>query len=368
MAALKQIVDTELQSINSTYIVLNQDFCIKEVYQDNLGIFSSKNELLGEPVKKVIKKEYLELVIKIENAKKNKKLSFLKVITKQNNEYEVEILPFENFLLVLIKEKLINTNFMINNLNDKNQELETKYHQVLVGLKDSDLANTEKTDLLLLLCHEFRTPLNIINGYLQILLSNSQQSLTKDQQKYLSKITNASKQLEMIMNDALDFVKVNKGKLRVKTEYIDINDLIEDCIQAQSIEACAKNIKITHQNEESNVLIYSDKKRLTQVLMNILSNAVKYTNEGGYIQINSLRNEQRLLIEVIDTGVGIQAKELAYIFSPYYRSSSTDSMSTGFGIGLFLVKQVLTELGGLVHVSSELGVGSRFIIELPIEN
>lgn len=369
MVAMKQILEIETQLVRSTYIVLNIDLYIQEIYQDNIGLFSyGSGNLVGKKLNHVIGEKFLELAFKIEAVRSRKIPSLYKVITEQNDEYEVEILPFERYLLLLVKDRLTETNLMINKIYDKNKELEIKYNEVFEKLELSYISNREKTDLLLLLCHEFRTPLNIINGYLQLLLPNSEKTLSKEQQNHLSKINKASKQLEMIVSDALDFVKLKKNKLSIDIEYIDINNLIGDCIQAQSLEASEKNIEITHKDEETNVLIYSDKKRLTQVLMNILSNAVKYTNEGGYIQINSIRNEQRLLIEIIDTGVGIQAKELAYIFSPYYRSSSTDSMSSGFGIGLSLVKQVLTELGGLVHVSSEVGIGSRFIIELPTEH
>lgn len=362
MTAMKQIVEIEQQFLRVTYMMLNQDLCIQEVYLDQIGLFHSSNIVLqGRHIETVINKEYLELVSIIEVERSEKTPSLYKLSTELNDEYEVEILPFGKNIIVFFKCR-INENI----INETDKELESKYNKLSSAKELADRANREKTDLLLLLGHEVRTPLNSINGFLQLLMSNSEQLFTKDQQNRLLKIRNASKQIEEIMNDALDFVRLNQIKMRVKTENIDIYGLIEDCIQAQSLESSVKNIKVIHQKGDTKVSILSDSNRLTQVLMNILSNAVKYTNEGGYIHISSIKYEQKLLIEIIDSGVGIQEKELAFIFSPYYRSSSSDSMSTGIGIGLSLVKHILTELGGTIHVTSELGVGSRFIIELPI--
>jgi signal transduction histidine kinase len=366
MTVKKQIVKVERELLKFSYIIVNKDLYIEDVYQDEIGLFPiGISNLKGKPIEKVINKDYVDLVSKIGIEKSEESPVLYELLNELDVEYEVEVLPFGHNIMIFIKSKTNDKDKLVA-LTKKNKKLEAKYHELLLAKEHADRANREKTDLLLLLGHEFRNPLNSINGFLHLLMSNSEEPLTMDQQNRLSKIGNASKQLEMIMNDAIDFVRLDQVKLRVKTENIDVYGLIEDCIQAQSLDATAKNIKVIHQKGESNLSILSDSNRLTQVLMNVLSNAVKYTNEGGFIHVNSYKYAHRLLIEINDSGVGIHDNDLAFIFSPYYRSSSTDSMSTGLGIGLSLVKQILTELGGSIHVTSEVKVGSRFIIELPI--
>lgn len=367
MTVNKQIVKVEREMLKFSYIVVNQDLCIEDVFQDEIGLFpvDTKN-LKGERIEKVINKDYIDLVSKMEFEKKEEFPILYELLNELDVEYEIEFLPFGRNIMIFIKSKAKDDKEKLISLIKKNEKLEVKYQELLRAKEHADRANREKTDLLLLLGHEFRNPLNSINGFIHILMSNSEEPLTKNQQNRVSKIANASKQLEMIMNDAIDFLRLDQVKLRVKTENIDVYDLIEDCIQAQSLDAASKNIKVILQKKDSKLTILSDSNRLTQVLMNVLSNAVKYTNEGGYIHINSYKYSNRLLIEINDSGVGIHDNDLAFIFSPYYRSSSTDSMSSGQGIGLSLVKQILTELGGSIHVTSEVKVGSRFIIELPI--
>ncbi len=365
MTANKQIVKVDREMLKFSYIVVNQDLYIEDVYRDEIGLFPvGTNNLKGQRIEKVINKDYVDLVSKIEIEKRREFPSLYKLLNELDVEYEVEFLPFGHNIMIFIKSKAKDDKERLISLTKKNEKLEAEYQELLREKEHADRANREKTDLLFLLGHEFRNPLNSINGFIHILTSNYEEPLTKNQQNRVSKIANASKQLEMIMNDAIDFLRLDQVKLRVKMKNIDVYDLIEDCIQAQSLDAASKNIKVILQKKDSNLTILSDSNRLTQVLMNVLS--VKYTNDGGYIHINSYKYSNRLLIEINDSGVGIHDNDLAFIFSPYYRSSSTDSMSSGQGIGLSLVKQILTELGGSIHVTSEVKVGSRFIIELPI--
>ena len=368
MTVKKQILKVEREMLKFSCIIVNRDLCIEDVYQDEIGLFSIGTEKLkGKLIENVIHKEYIDLFSKIEIEKSGEAPVIYEVINEPDVEFEVEVLPFNHKLMIFIKSKSHEDREKLITLIHEKKKLEEKFLELSQAKEDADRTNQEKADLLLLLGHEFRNSLNSINGFIHILMSNSEDPLTLKQQTRLSKIGNASRQLEMIMNDAIDFVRLDQVKLRAKTEKIDVFGLIEDCIQSQSLDASVKDIKMIHQKGQSNLSILSDSKRLTQVLMNVLSNAVKYTNEGGCIHVNCYKYENRLVIEINDSGVGIHENDLAFIFSPYYRSSLTDSMSSGLGIGLSLVKQILTELGGSIRVRSEMKVGSRFIIELPME-
>ncbi|MCP3762105.1 GAF domain-containing sensor histidine kinase [Domibacillus sp. A3M-37] len=256
--------------------------------------------------------------------------------------------------------------FLITKLEEKNEALEYSNYELSIAKEESDQGNKAKTEFLLLMSHEFRTPLNAINGFIQILLSDLQNPLSEEQRNRLEKMRKASKQLQFMINDILDFVRYDIGTLNLEFDYMDINDIINDCIHSIISSANRKDINIYYHELNTNVLIYSDSKRVEQVIINLISNAVKYNTERGKVFIKSTIEDKNLIIEVKDTGVGISENELSLIFSPFYRSPSNFPSIEGTGIGLALVRKIVDKLGGDVSVISSVGKGSSFVVKIPI--
>ncbi len=258
--------------------------------------------------------------------------------------------------------------FLITELEDKNKALQCSNQELMLANEQSEKANKAKTDFLLLMSHEFRTPLNSIIGFNQILLSTKgPDAFTKAQRTYLEKMMMSSKQLQQMINDILDFVRHDSAKLTLETTEVDLNRIIEDCIREISPFAKIKRVTINNKKIKSDdIQIYTDEKRLRQVLRNLLSNAIKYNKKEGTVLVSSYTMDNLLIIKVSDTGTGIEEGELDQICKPFYRSPSNNPAISGSGIGLPLSKRIINELGGTLTVSSAKGEGSTFTISLPL--
>ncbi|WP_158674457.1 GAF domain-containing sensor histidine kinase [Lysinibacillus antri] len=258
--------------------------------------------------------------------------------------------------------------FLIANLKETNKALVATNQQLLIEKERADKANKAKTNFLLLMSHELRTPLNSIIGYNELLLTTPNSYLSNNQIKQLEKMLRASNQLKNMINDMLDFVRYDNVSLTFNLRKVDINALIEDCILDAAFFAKSKRVSVDFEvlMNNTDLYIYSDLKRLKQVVTNLLTNAIKYNKDNGNVRISTNVKESILTIEFHDTGKGIEEKELEDIFKPFYRSPSNNPTVEGSGIGLSLSKQIIHELGGSLTVSSKVNVGSTFKITLPL--
>ncbi|MDI7743568.1 GAF domain-containing sensor histidine kinase [Lysinibacillus fusiformis] len=258
--------------------------------------------------------------------------------------------------------------FLIAKLKETNRVLITTNQQLLTEKDRADKANNAKTNFLMLMSHELRTPLNSIMGYNQLLLTTSNSTLTNIQKEQLEKMFKASKTLNKMISDMLEYVRYDNVSLTFDIKKIDIKRLIGDCIQDVAFLAKSNKISIEYVDlfNNTDIGVYSDPQRLKQVINNLLTNAIKYNNSNGIVRIISNVINKDLIIEFHDTGKGIKEIELDEIFKPFYRSPSNNPTIEGSGIGLSLSKQIVNELGGSLTVTSLKDVGSTFTIKLQI--
>ncbi|MCB0212620.1 MAG: response regulator, partial [Anaerolineae bacterium] len=227
----------------------------------------------------------------------------------------------------------------------------------------SQQANQAKSMFLANMSHEVRTPLNAVIGMTNLLLDTK---LDGEQLDFVQTIRASSKTLLTVINDVLDFSKIESGKLELELIPFNLYQAVDHALDLVGLKACDKNLDlIYHIEKHVPVTLVSDVTRLRQILVNLLSNAVKFTERGEIVlSINAellTRNQYRLIFTVRDTGVGISQDKISQLFQPFSQADSSISRKYGgTGLGLVISKQLAEMMGGTLWVESELGRGSKF--------
>ena len=234
----------------------------------------------------------------------------------------------------------------------------------------AEKANRSKSDFLAMMSHELRTPLNAILGMAQILKTNQ---LSEEQTDQIDVIAQSGQNLLGLLNDLLDFAKLEVGKLSFKKDVLDIFNLVEKLREDMFPLALKKNLQLQlYIDKKIPKKIVGDAKRLRQILINLISNAIKFT-ERGYVNINidvirKVHNKVTLSFSVEDSGIGIAKQQLKTIFNRFQQIDSVYQRKyDGVGLGLSIVRELVKKMGGSVAVTSELGIGSQFTCMLPFE-
>jgi PAS domain S-box-containing protein len=241
--------------------------------------------------------------------------------------------------------------------------LEKGYLQELEARKEeAERLNRLKSEFLASMSHELRTPLHTIIGFSELLAEESEGPLNEEQRRFLGHIHRDSEHLLALINDVLDFSRIEAGGLDLRPEELPLGEVISEAASAIRPSADAKGIyMLTDADDQMRVL--ADRLRLRQVLYNLLSNAVKFTPTTGTISVSVApdRNERSIRITVSDTGIGIANEERVHIFDKFYQVGvTTGGVREGTGLGLAICKQLVEMHGGSIWVESEPGRGSRF--------
>jgi len=226
-------------------------------------------------------------------------------------------------------------------------------------------ANQIKSNFLSRMSHELRTPLNAILGFGQMLDLDSKE-FSDIQKMNVKEILEAGSHLLNLINEVLDLSKIESGKLDIKIEDVSITEVIKQCMSLLSVMIEASHLDIVDHVSDANYIVKADYIRLKQVLLNLLTNAVKYNSEYGCISLDSeVINSDRLRISVTDNGTGLNDDEVAKLFIPFERMNIENNVE-GTGIGLVITKHLIELMGGKIGVKSTPNKGSTFWIELPL--
>ncbi|AFZ32578.1 multi-sensor signal transduction histidine kinase [Gloeocapsa sp. PCC 7428] len=230
----------------------------------------------------------------------------------------------------------------------------------------SEAANRAKTEFLSNISHELRTPLTGILGFSSVLLEQVFGTLNSKQMQYLELISTAGKHLLELINDLLDLTKIEAAKEELQLEQVIIAEIANACISMLQERAQEQGLKLELQIAPNVTDCIADKRRLKQILVNLLTNAIKFT-ETGSVTLNIIQTPSETQFSVIDTGIGISQEDLAKLFQPFQQlDSGLDRKYEGTGLGLALSRKLAQLHNGDLTVESELGRGSRFTLHLPL--
>ncbi|MBU1372567.1 MAG: response regulator [Bacteroidetes bacterium] len=277
-----------------------------------------------------------------------------------------EIIVILNFITIIVIHDLFNNAFT-KNVEEK-INLNIQFENALV--KANEAANS-KTDFLSTMSHELRTPLNSVIGMTDLLLSNP---INEEQAETLKALKFSSTSLHSLINDILDFNKIGSDKLMLEAVKVNLNRLIKDICSGLNFQAKEKGIQLNFKVDERLHPIYviTDPTRLSQIIYNLVGNAIKFTSKGS-VQINLEvinHSEEKIKVKfsVIDTGLGIKEEDQERIFEVFKQASlSTTRNYGGTGLGLAIVKKLVEMLGSKIQLTSEIGIGSDFYFEVSFD-
>lgn len=250
-------------------------------------------------------------------------------------------------------------------VKERTLQLEEANKNLLHAKEHAEDADRLKSAFLATMSHELRTPLNSIIGFTGILLQGLAGPLNDEQEKQLGLVQYSARHLLDLINDVLDISKIEAGELKIAHEPVDISSSIKSVVKTMQPIAAEKGLQIiVNESEPAPGVIVGDKRRLEQVIMNLVSNAIKFT-ETGTISVSTRDLYDRVEISVEDTGIGITKEDLNTIFRPFHQiDTGTTRKHEGTGLGLSITKKLVELHGGDITVQSTIGGGSVFTIHL----
>ncbi|TAN42001.1 MAG: PAS domain S-box protein [Nitrospirae bacterium] len=271
-------------------------------------------------------------------------------------------------------------------LEDANQELQTVNRELLLRREEADAASKSKSDFLANMSHELRTPLNAILGFSEIMLADMAGPLTEKQKEFLGDISTSGSHLLSLITDILDLSKIEAGKLELELSSFSLKELVEGSLVMFKQKALKHAISVTTEIDDTITDITADMMKLKQIMVNLLSNAFKFTSDGGSISIRArtvgagpepalfpaeqpygVPQQEFIEITLADTGIGISQEDLLRLFQPFQQiETSLTRKYAGTGLGLSLCRRLVELHGGRIWAESEPGKGSSFVFTLPM--
>ena len=249
-------------------------------------------------------------------------------------------------------------------LGAANEQLQQEIAERRRAEEKADHANRAKSDFLSRMSHELRTPLNGILGFAQLL---EMESLPVDQEESVAQILKAGRHLLGLINEVLDISRIETGRLQLSLEPVPVGETLRGALDIVRPLAAQHGIALNAGAADERQHVLADRQRLQQVLLNLLANAVKYNRTGGTVAVSCEEIlGERLRILVRDTGHGISPDKLDRLFTPFDRLGAEGTGVEGTGLGLALSKHLVDVMGGTLDVTSQVGVGSTFAVELPL--
>ncbi|WP_406657419.1 PAS domain-containing sensor histidine kinase [Methanolobus sp. ZRKC2] len=257
-----------------------------------------------------------------------------------------------------------NVSLVIEHIRDMTER--KKVEQLAIDAKmAAEEANRTKSEFLANMSHELRTPLNSVIGFSEILLNEIFGPLNEKQKKHIGNISTSGKHLLSLINDILDLSKVEAGKMELNFEEFCLSILVGDVLAISGPLASKKNIVLSNEISAA-IMVTADKSKIRQIFYNLVSNAIKFTPDNGYVTVGADSCNGIVNVFVEDTGVGISPGDMDKLFQPFKQIDSFYTRNyDGTGLGLALVKNLIEMQGGTIQVESEIGKGSKFIFTIP---
>jgi PAS domain S-box-containing protein len=348
------------ESISDAVIVLDSDLRIVELNPAAQELFNLRpNAVIGSSFHAVFKPwvqlsdkalrthgYYREVVI--ENENEPMRWLHLFVSTLRNNTYE------NDGLIITLRD--------VTSIKENESAL-------AIARDEAMRANSFKSQLLANVSHELRTPLGIILGYTDLIVRKSYGDLTDKQVNILGRIKDSTQYLDGLVSELLDQAQLDSGKLQLSQRSFEPREVLGSTCNQLSVLAEAKNLDFnaTIANDMP-VAIFGDSQRLKQILVNLISNAIKFTEIGGItVEIGVMPSQTDWMMRVTDTGPGIPAESLTTIFEPFKQlADANKALRKGYGLGLSISRQLIRLMGGSISIESTIGKGTTFTVVLPL--
>jgi signal transduction histidine kinase len=284
------------------------------------------------------------------------------------DDYILKPFDFEG-ILVSVNRALEQRHLRLQ-LKEYQQHLKDRTEELKIAVRSTEAANRAKSEFLASMSHELRTPLNAIIGFSQVLLKQFFGKLNEKQAQYITDVLESGEHLLSLINDILDLAKIESGKLELDLTDVNLKDLLESSMVMIKEKSLVHGIKLQCDVTEdlAGLTITADERRLKQVMFNLLSNAAKFTPDGGKISIHGIKENDSVTVTVTDTGIGIAPADQTRIFEEFYQiRGGMKGKTPGTGLGLSVTKNIIDLHGGRIWVESEgEGKGSRFSFTIPV--
>lgn len=226
-------------------------------------------------------------------------------------------------------------------------------------------ANDAKGRYVNMISHELRTPLGAIGGYATLLEEGIQGPLSEGQREYIGRILHNQRHLVRLVDELLDLAKIESGQFPLRLEAVSVQGVLASIERMIEPQIRSSKLSLEVESCEALLFLHGDEERIEQIVLNLLSNSVKFTPAGGVVKVTASAGDERVEIKVQDTGVGIPPDKLEAIFAPFFQIDAHTRARTGTGLGLAISRELARAMGGDLTVDSIVGQGSEFRLALP---
>jgi signal transduction histidine kinase len=233
--------------------------------------------------------------------------------------------------------------------------------------RELEAASHHKSEFLANMSHELRTPLNAIIGFSEVLSERMFGEINEKQAEYIGDILQSGQHLLSLINDILDLSKIEAGRMELELSDFDLPNTIENTLTLVRERAVRRGIELGRSVDEHLGVVRADERKVKQVLLNLLSNALKFTPEGGRIDVRAAVRDGTAEISVTDTGVGISPEDQEAVFEEFRQVGTAAKKVEGTGLGLAISRKFIELHGGRIWVESQFGKGSTFAFTLPLQ-